>query len=107
MRRRASPTLLTDVTREAAKHARSDPAMLAWTLAFYQRRHRLNDERLAQWLGVSPSQFASLALCARPDAGLRGFDRSVQTIAHSTGCHPQHLLQILGEVTITVNRHPT
>jgi len=74
--------------------------MLAWALASYQRRHRLSDQGLAEWLHLSPPQLASLALCARPDARLQGFDRSVQTIAHATGCQTEHLMQVLGEVTL-------
>jgi hypothetical protein len=96
--KRVLPTLLTDVVSEAAKRARSDRAMLAWALAFYRRRHGLNEDGLAKWLELSPPQLASLALCARPDAGLPGFDRTVQRIASAMGCHTEHLMQLLGEV---------
>jgi hypothetical protein len=91
--------LLADQVTLAAKQARIDPSMQAWALAQYRKRHRLSEEALARWLGLSRDQLATLALCVRPDAQLPSFDTTIARIATATGCNGERLGLLLQEAS--------
>jgi Ser/Thr protein kinase RdoA (MazF antagonist) len=90
--------LLIDLVVRAAKHARRDPAVLAWALAYYEHRHHLDAATLASWLDLAPTALASLALCRRPDPQLACFWQDVNKLAAVSGCNGRHLSELLLEV---------
>jgi hypothetical protein len=90
--------LLIEIVARVARQVRGNPALVAWSLAHYQRRHGLNSASLASWLSLSPAQLASLALCRRPESGLPCFSSDVHSLAAISGCSDRHLTELLLEV---------
>jgi hypothetical protein len=90
--------LLIDLVARTAKQARRNPVFLAWSLAHYERRHRLSNVTLASWLGLSPAHLASLALCRRPESQLPCFATDIHKLAAVSGCNGGRLTELLIEV---------
>jgi hypothetical protein len=103
-RRAGGRVLLIDLVSHAAKQARGNPALLAWALAYYQRRHHLDAATLASWLDLEPTQLASLALCRRPEPQLPCFWTDVNKLAAVSGCNGRHLSELLLEVEVDLAR---
>ncbi len=96
--------LLIDLVTRAAKQARGNPALLAWVLANYERRHHISTAMLASWLELEPTQLAPLALCRRLDPQLPSFWTDVNKLATVSGCNGYHLAELLLDVEADLTR---
>jgi hypothetical protein len=91
--------LKTEAQRRLVDRARKDAFFVGRALAIYQRLHGLDDQQLARWLECSKDNLTRLALCRLPDDKRDGFQQDVRKIAAFAACNPDHLVQLLREVT--------
>jgi hypothetical protein len=68
-----------------ARRVQDDPLFLAWALAEYARRERLDDDALAAALGCPVETLTPLRLCRTPGGGPAEFQRGVDRIAEHFG----------------------
>ena len=88
---------------QAARWAETEPCLVAAALAAYRRRHNLDDERLAAYLGCSVAVLHGLALCHRPSRAAPGAAAEVRRLAAYVRCNPDRLATVLQEGdTLTV-----
>ena len=87
-----------EVTQRAIERARDDDFFLGWALAHFQVDNRMEDEKLAEWLGCTREQLWKLSLCRLPSDQSDDFAVNVQQIATFGGCRPDRLVQLLREV---------
>jgi hypothetical protein len=69
---------------------------MAWVLARYRELERLDDDRLAAFLGIDRPALDRLALCGRPRPEL--FAADVQDIAAHVGADPLRLANLIRQV---------
>ncbi len=81
-----------------AAELESNPAFMSYVLAQYCQIEGLDQDILAEDLGISPFLLARLALCKRPDADSPNFVRGICEIADFTLVDEIKLTQIIREV---------
>ena len=82
--------------RQAALEAESDPATIGHALARYRAARGWSRARLAEWLGVTPTGLAALAIQPRPDPAAPTFADLVAGLADRYGVDPWRLADALG-----------
>ncbi len=88
-----------EALRRLVERVRRDAFFVGRALAIYQRRHDLDDLKLAQRLECSVSDLKRLALCRLPDDKQQiEFQQDVRKIAAFAPCNPDRLVQLLREV---------
>lgn len=82
-----------------AQRLQSDPRFMAYALAVYREQEGLEEEELAQALGMMPEMVSRLALCKRPDAQSPGFAEQVREIADYTLADEARLASLLRQIS--------
>ncbi|MGH9766424.1 MAG: hypothetical protein ACREAB_03240 [Blastocatellia bacterium] len=82
-----------------ARRLQSDPRFMAYALAVYQEQEGLEEEELAQALGIMPEMMSRLALCRRPDSQSPEFAAQVREIADYTLADEAHLANLLRQIS--------
>lgn len=81
-----------------ASRLSADAQFMANALVTYQSQERLNDQALAERLGLTPAMLARLALCRRPQPAKASFGDQVRQIATYTGVDAGKLANLIHEV---------
>ncbi len=82
-----------------ARRLQSDPRFMAYALAVYQEQEGLEEEELAQALGIMPEMLSRLALCKRPDDRSPEFAAQVREIADYTLADEAQLANLLRQIS--------
>lgn len=79
-----------------SKKVSNDNFFLASALESYRKSEKLNENQLAAYLGIAPSQLSLLGLCGRPDVSDKTrFARDVRVIANKFGITLSNLANLL------------
>jgi hypothetical protein len=82
--------------RQSVEAAECDHALAGYVLGAFRRQRGWSREQLADWLGISPDDYARLATLRRPLA-VRGdltYDREAVTVlADTVGAHSERLYE--------------
>lgn len=82
-----------------ARRLQSDPRFMACALAVYREQEGLEEEELAQALGIMPEMLSRLALCKRPDDRSPEFAAQVREIADYTLADEAQLASLLRQIS--------
>lgn len=94
MKSNITPFLLQYAARKAARSR----FFLAEYLTEFSSIHKMDEDKLAQFLGCSSGLIPKLALCRRPDPESMNFRSEVEQIAVSFNLQPLRLAQLIREV---------
>jgi hypothetical protein len=84
------------VRRQSVEASEGDHNLAGYVLGAFRRQRLWSREQLADWLGISPEDYARLATLRRPLAvrGDLAYDREAITVlAESVGAHPERLYE--------------
>lgn len=84
--------------RRAAERAVDRPEFMAWVLARYRAAERIDEDRLAVFLGISREVLDRVAVCGRPRPEL--FKEDVEAIAERFGVTVVRLVNLIREVEV-------
>jgi hypothetical protein len=84
--------------KRAVSSARGNPFFMGHALAQYETLHKIESDRLAEWLGCTSEAFAHLALCRKPNDTEDRFRNDVRRIAEYIDCEADKLVRLLRDV---------
>jgi len=93
------PDMKARALKRAVSSARGTPFFMGHALAQYEKFHKIESDRLAEWLGCTPEAFAHLALCRKPNDTEDRFRNDVRRIAEYIDCEADKLVRLLREVS--------
>lgn len=82
-----------------ARRLQSDPRFMAYALAVYCEQEGIDEEELAQVLGIMPEMMSRLALCKRPDDRSPEFAAQAREIADYTLADESQLANLLRQIS--------
>ena len=85
--------------QQAVKRLAAEPFLVASALAAYQRRHHLDADAIATWLGCSTGALQDLALCAQLNPTSPRFEAEVACLAGWLGCDAGRLADLLAAIS--------